>query len=74
MKIVCISLLWVFGLIVVGSCAAAASHEDGRLQGEIDQLAEQQAVQTVQLQDARDRVRALEVELDRLAPRTPRTP
>lgn len=62
--------LWI---LFLGTFVGTLSREhDLRVEG--NQLAEQQAVQAVQLQDARDRVRALEVDLDRIAPHTPRSP
>ena len=62
--------LWI---LFLGTLVGTLSREHD-LRVEVNQLAEQQAVQAVQLQDARDRVRALEADLDRIAPHTPRSP
>ena len=62
--------LWI---LFLGTLVGTLSREHD-LRVEVNQLAEQQAVQAVQLQDARDRVRELEVDLDRIAPHTPRSP
>ena len=62
--------LWI---LFLGIFVGALSREHD-LRVEVNQLAKQQAVQAVQLQDARDRVRELEVDLDRIAPHTPRSP
>ena len=62
--------LWI---LFLGTFVGTLSREHD-LRVEVNQLAKQQAVQAVQLQDARDRVRELEVDLDRIAPHTPRSP
>ena len=62
--------LWI---LFLGTFVGTLSREHD-LRVEVNQLAEQQAVQAVQLQDARDRVRVLEADLDRIAPHTPRSP
>jgi hypothetical protein len=63
-------------LFVIGDCMSMAllAHDDSMLQDEVNRLANQQVVQAVQLQDARDRIHALEIDLDRIAPHTPRLP
>ena len=62
--------LWI---LFLGTFVGTLSREHD-LRVEVNQLTEQQAVQAVQLQDARDRVRELEVDLDQIAPHTPRSP
>ena len=72
MKYVVLTLLMAFTLFVVVICVMSVG-ENREFHRKVDRLVDEQVVQAVQLQDARDRIRALEVELDRLAPHTPNT-
>ena len=58
--------------LIAGAGGVYLVHEIAWRQAEIQQLREAMAVQTVQLHDARERIHALEVDMDHVAPHTPR--
>ena len=66
---------WLMGSVIVPALIAGAgsvylAHEIAWRSAEIQRLREAMAVQAVQLQDARDRIHALEVDMDHVAPHT----
>ena len=66
-----VALMVVALSIGIWAMALAPGHEADELQ----ELRKAMAVQAVQLQDARDRIHALEVDMDHVAPHTiPRQP
>jgi hypothetical protein len=64
---------WLCALVLAAAlflCFAAALKEDATRVDELQELRKHQAIVDVQLQDARERIGALERDLDRIAPHT----
>jgi hypothetical protein len=55
-------------MVMLAAVSCAGCREVSGCKDDIQELRETQAIQKVQLQDARDRIKSLETDLDRIAP------